>query len=151
MTIEELDNRLRLHGVKPTANRLTIARTMAEAGRPLSMIELENEIETIDKSVIFRTLTLFRENHLVHTIEGGGDGVRYELCLSSHDDEVDSDVHAHFYCESCHTTFCLPQVPIPQLQLPQAYQPHSVNFLIKGLCPACSAKQQIKTGSCHSH
>ena len=92
------------HGIKPTANRIVIARALAAAGRPMSMTELETVVETIDKSNVFRTLQAFREAHLVHVLDDSGDGVRYELCHSHHDDE-DDDVHVHFYCEKCHRTF----------------------------------------------
>ena len=78
------------HGVKPTANRIVIARTLAAAGRPLSMTELETRVETIDKSNVFRTLQTFREAHLVHVLDDSGDGVRYELC-HRHDDDQDDD------------------------------------------------------------
>jgi Fe2+/Zn2+ uptake regulation proteins len=57
------------HGVKPTANRILIARALMDAGRPMSMSELESVLETIDKSNIFRALQAFREGHLVHVLE----------------------------------------------------------------------------------
>ena len=69
------------HGVKPTANRIVIARALAAAGRPMSMTELETEVETIDKSNVFRTLQAFREAHLVHVLEDTGDNLL-------HNDEV---------------------------------------------------------------
>ncbi|MBQ2526593.1 MAG: transcriptional repressor, partial [Bacteroidales bacterium] len=53
------------HEVKPTANRLIIAKTLLAAGRPMSLVELEAMIDSIDKSGVFRTLMLFREHHLV--------------------------------------------------------------------------------------
>ncbi|MCR4915496.1 MAG: transcriptional repressor, partial [Prevotella sp.] len=73
---------LQEHGVKPTANRIVVVKALADAERPLSLSELEYKIMSIDKSGVFRALTLFREHHLVHVIEDGGDGVRYELCHS---------------------------------------------------------------------
>jgi len=124
------------HGVRPTANRIIIARTIAGAGRPISMGELEQMIDSIDKSNISRALALFREQHMVHVIEDGSDSVRYELCLSDHDDE-DSDAHVHFYCERCGKTFCLTDIPIPQVSLPQGYLSDSVNYMVKGICPGC--------------
>ena len=124
------------HGVKVTANRLLIAQALEEAGRPLSMTELEERLETIDKSNVFRALTAFREAHLVHALEDAGDGVRYELCLSHHEDE-DDDVHVHFYCIKCHRTFCLHEVPVPPVTVPEEYVPESVSYLVKGICPAC--------------
>ena len=83
------------HGVKPTANRILIAKALAVAGRPMSPGELEDALETIDKSVISRALSLFREQHLVHVIEDG-DSLRYELCHSHHEDH-DDDAHVHFH------------------------------------------------------
>ena len=124
------------HGVKPTANRLVIARALAAAGRPMSMTELETLLETIDKSNIFRTLQAFREAHLVHVLEDTGDGVRYELCRSHHDDE-DDDLHVHFYCEKCHRTFCLSDIPVPSVSIPEGYEMHSVSYLLKGICKDC--------------
>ena len=124
------------HGVKLTANRLLIAQALEEAGRPLSMTELEDRLETIDKSNVFRALTAFRDAHLVHVLEDTGDGVRYELCLSHHEDE-DDDVHVHFYCTQCRRTFCLHDVPVPPVHVPDGYEPQGVSYLVKGICPAC--------------
>lgn len=126
------------HGVKPTANRILIAEALSDAGRPMSLTELETALGTVDKSVISRTLALFREQRLVHVLEDGSDGVRYELC-HSHAEGEDDDAHVHFYCESCRKTFCLSDIPIPSVPLPQGYGEHSVNYMVKGLCPACRA------------
>lgn len=127
------------HGIKPTANRIVIAKALAAESRPVSMKELEARIQTIDKSSIFRTLTLFRDHHLVHTMEDGSDTVRYELCFS-HDEEADEDLHVHFYCERCRQTFCLYDTPVPEVSLPRGYEQTSVNYMVKGLCPKCRGK-----------
>ena len=133
MSLEEL---LEHHGVKPTANRLLIARALQDANRPLSLMELEARLETIDKSNVFRALSAFREAHLVHVLEDAGDGVRYELC-HSHDEEHDDDVHVHFYCTHCHKTYCLEDTPVPPVKVPEGFSPESVSYLVKGICPEC--------------
>ncbi len=124
------------HGVKPTSNRIVVIKALEGASRPLSLTELESKIQTIDKSGIFRALTLFREHHVVHVIEDGGDGVRYELC-HSHDADHDDDVHVHFYCERCRRTFCLDDIKIPPVELPGGFIMNTVNYMIKGICPQC--------------
>ena len=134
--MSKLEELFAQHGVKLTANRLLIAQALEEAGRPLSMTELEDRLETIDKSNVFRALTAFRDAHLVHVLEDTGDGVRYELCLSHHDDE-DDDVHVHFYCTQCRRTFCLHDVPVPPVHVPDGYEPQGVSYLVKGICPEC--------------
>ena len=131
--IEEL---LQQHGVKPTANRIVVARALAEAGRPMSLTELEYKILSIDKSGVFRALTLFREQHLVHVIEDGSGGVRYELC-HSHDDDADDDLHMHFFCERCRRTYCLTDSPLPAVEVPEGFTITSANYLLKGVCPNC--------------
>ncbi len=132
---------LETHDIKPTANRLIVLRALDGAGRPMSLSELEYKILTIDKSGIFRTLSLFREQHLVHVIEDGSDGVRYELC-HSHNHEVDDDLHVHFYCEKCQRTYCMEHIPIPNIQLPEGFVMSSVNYMVKGICPQCSYARQ---------
>lgn len=136
MEKKEITELMERHGVKATANRTLIAEALADAGRPISMGELESELDTIDKSNISRTLAAFRAAHLVHVIEDGSDSVRYELCLSEHN-HSDSDVHVHFYCERCGKTFCLPDIPVPSVNLPQGWDAETVNYLVKGICPDC--------------
>lgn len=123
------------HGIRPTANRIIVAKTLAEESRPLTMTELDDRIGSIDKSGIFRTLTLFKEQHLVHVLEDG-EGVRYELC-HSHDHSIDNDMHVHFHCEHCGQTICLEDLPIPEVTLPDGYEVQSANFVLKGICPKC--------------
>ena len=125
---------LEQHGVKPTPNRILIARALEEAGEPLSLLELEARLESVDRSNISRTLTLFRKAHLVHVLEG--EVMRYELCHSTHEDH-DDDLHVHFYCVACHRTICLDGTPLPAVVLPQGYRPQGYSYLIKGVCPQC--------------
>ena len=139
MSSAECEMLLASHDIKPTANRIVVAKTLAAAERPMSLTELEYKILSIDKSGVFRALTLFREHHLVHVIEDGGDGVRYELCHSHDGHAEDDDQHVHFYCERCHRTFCLTDMPIPTVSLPAGYELHDINYMAKGLCPECSS------------
>lgn len=143
MNSDQILNTLSHHGVKPTANRIIIARALAEAHNPLSLGDLEVSVATIDKSSIFRTLATFKEHGLVHVIEDGSDSAKYELCRGT-GDEHDDDRHVHFYCERCNRTFCLSQVHIPQVQLPAGYLARGVNYLVKGLCPRCAAQVAIQ-------
>ncbi len=123
------------HGVKVTANRLLIARALEQAGRPLSMMELEAQVESIDKSNVFRSLMAFKDAHLVHVLDG--DPVRYELCHSHHQDH-DDDLHVHFFCVKCHKTYCLEGIPVPPVQAPKGYQVQEESYLLRGICPQCA-------------
>lgn len=127
------------HDIKPTANRIVVAKALAASMQPQSLAELERKILTIDKSNVFRALMLFKEHHLVHTIEGSSDGTKYELC-HSHDHEHDDDQHPHFYCEQCHETYCLDYAEVPEVRLPEGFTMSSSNMMIKGICPHCQKR-----------
>ena len=136
MNQQECTELLERHGIRPTANRIVVVKALAEAGRPLTLTELEYQILSIDKSGVFRALTLFREHHLVHVIEDGGGSVRYELC-HSHDVRVDDDLHVHFFCERCQRTYCLEHIPVPPINLPEEFLMTSANYIVKGICARC--------------
>lgn len=127
------------HGIKPTANRILIAAAMRDALRPLSMTEIEQLLESVDKSVISRTMALFRECRFVHVLPDGGDGFRYELCHAGGHGEGhrDDDTHVHFYCTRCRRTLCLEHIPIPSVPLPEGYAEESSYYMVTGICPDC--------------
>lgn len=140
MNQQECIQLLECHGIKPTANRMVVAKALMQMDSPMSLSELEYRILSIDRSSLFRVLTLFREHHLVHTIDdGSGGGVLYEMC-HSHGGETDDDLHVHFYCERCHRLECLYEIPVPQVRMPDGYQAVSANYVIKGLCAECCRK-----------
>jgi Fur family ferric uptake transcriptional regulator len=136
MEQETIVKRLEQKGIKATANRILVYRELAGANRPLSLADMEQRQLSLDKSSIFRVLTLFLEHDVVHSFTDGRGILHYELCGSSgvcsH-----SDGHLHFYCESCHQSFCLEDVALPDIELPTGFLPHSVSFVIKGECPQC--------------
>lgn len=132
------------HGVRPTANRIMILRTLLESSRPLSMQEIETALESVDKSIISRTIAAFKEKHLLHILEDGSDSVRYEVCRAHHgseDDLLDEDAHVHFHCEVCGKTFCFENVHIPKVEYPEGFQTRTVNYMAKGVCPECLSKK----------
>lgn len=155
MATPDLATLLSFHGIKPTANRIMVAQAIAEAGRPVCLTELEDILETVDKSNIFRALTLFRENRLVHTIEDETGALHYEMChghchcqdecdghCHCHDFDSDDDLHVHFFCRVCHRMTCLESLPIPSVSLPDGFEAASASFIIKGVCPDCRKSRQ---------
>lgn len=126
-------------GVKPTSNRLLVLRALMQAPAPLSLADLELQLDTLDKSSIYRVLTLLSASHVLHMMEGGDGTARYEVCRSTHHC-TPADWHPHFYCVACGRTTCFDGISIPAVQLPEGYHAESVNLMIKGLCPHCAAK-----------
>ncbi|MCM1451432.1 MAG: transcriptional repressor [Clostridium sp.] len=137
MDNQQIEQTMLAKGVRPTANRILVLRELAKATRPISMAELEELIGmTLNKASIFRVLELFAEHDIVHEIEDGSRSLKYELCGSASGHSA-ADEHPHFYCQKCGRTFCLENLSIPKINLPAGYLPHSVNYMVKGLCPDC--------------
>ena len=136
MNIHETEERLEAKGIKPTANRILVLKALDEAGRPASLADLEAQIESMDKSSVFRTLTLFLEKDIVHSFEDGRGVINYELCTEEgHCDH--SDAHIHFYCERCHRSYCMEHINLDRVPVPEGFEPHAYSFVIKGICPHC--------------
>ena len=133
-------HKLHLRGIKPTAMRLLILRTMLDTNRAVSQHDLEETLQTVDKSTIFRTVMLFMEHHLVHAVDDGSGALKYAVCGDDCTCSV-SDQHVHFYCEGCHRAFCFRQQAVPVVEAPEGFVLHGVNYVLKGLCPACAAKK----------
>ncbi len=131
--IDKMEHR----GIKPTAIRAIILREMSRGDEAVSLPQLEKLLPTIDKSTISRTLSLFLLHKLIHTIDDGSGSLKYNVCGDNCECEI-TEQHAHFFCERCQRTFCLKQIQAPIVELPEGFQPSSINYVIKGLCPACS-------------
>ena len=133
---EILDNA----NIKPTPNRILVTRSLLAAESPLSLLELEKDLQTLDRSSISRVLALLLEHGAVHAMEDGRGITKYEICHGEHHCSV-SDMHAHFYCERCNRVFCFEDINAPEINIPDAFQVRSVNFMIKGICPDCRQAQ----------
>lgn len=132
-------NKLAFRGIKPTAMRILILQEMLLSEEALSLTDLEARLDTVDRSTIFRTVTLFLSHHLVHGVDDGSGALKYAVCENSCNCSVE-DLHTHFYCEGCHKTFCLKQIHVPVVAVPSGFVLQSVNYVLKGLCDECSQK-----------
>ena len=124
-----IEQQLQAHGIHPTAARILVLQKLSELTHPVSMTELETELETMDKSTIFRTLNVLLEHHAIHSFEDGSGSTKYEICR----------------CEStvCRVEFCIEDVKIPVVALPEGYRIETINYTVKGLCPECSKRKPI--------
>ncbi len=141
---QHLTHILEHRDIKPTAMRLLVLRAMLESDEAFSLLSLEQRLDTVDKSTIYRCITLFLTHHLIHAIDDGTGTIKYAVCDSSchcgEEGEHLDDLHAHFYCERCHRTYCLSRIHVPVVSLPGNFQVHSINYVLKGICSHCTSK-----------
>ena len=141
MINEEASRHLRASGIAETPNRVLVVRALARSYAPMSLAELEDELDSLDKSSIHRVLNVLLEHDVVHAIEDGRGISKYELCYSDNDLE-DSDMHCHFYCNVCRRTFCIPH-SVPKIAVPANFTVTGINYMLKGICPDCASKHSL--------
>lgn len=129
--------------IQPTAIRLLVLDVLMRAKQSLSLTDLDNALDTVDKSTIYRTLTLFLGHHLIHSIDDGTGSFKYAVCQDDCSCAV-GDLHTHFHCERCNRTFCFSNLPAPMVKLPESFTIDSINYVLKGLCPECAAHKNLK-------
>lgn len=129
--------------IQPTAIRLLVLDVLMRAKQSLSLTDLDNALDTVDKSTIYRTLTLFLGHHLIHSIDDGTGSFKYAVCQDDCSCAV-GDLHTHFHCERCNRTFCFSNLPAPMVKLPEGFTIDSINYVLKGLCPECAAHKNLK-------
>lgn len=135
--LKDLESNLLAKGVRPTAMRLLVLDYLLNQTAAVSLNDLETNFERSDRVTLYRTLKTFEEKGLVHQIEDGTTSVKYALCPEACSTGLHHDLHVHFYCNECKGTFCLPKTRIPEVQLPENYQPEEINLTVKGICGEC--------------
>lgn len=144
--MSELSQYLNSKGIRPTAVRILVLRALQQQQQSaVSMADLEEVLQTVDRSSVFRTLNLFLEHHVVHQVEDGTGQTKYALCeekcrCGAHHEHLLSDFHVHFYCEHCRRTICLPDIAIPNVAMPEGFTLSAANFVLKGTCAACQSR-----------
>jgi len=127
-------------GIRVTAVRLLIWQQVRHTIKGIfSLADLEEVLPTIDRSTLFRTLTLLSEAHLLHSVDDGSGSQKY--CLCHHDDTRQCSGHVHLTCRICHQTICLPDTKIPQVSLPDGFEAEETEYIVKGICARCSSKR----------
>lgn len=132
------------HNIRPTAVRQLVWREIQHIGHAFSLADVEDLLPTVDRSSIFRTLTLFEEHDLLHGFEDGSGHRKYCLCMEcdNHDGHHHHCHHVHAFCTVCHRTFCLKSEHIPTVQLPDGFTAQHINYVVQGVCGECGRNKR---------
>lgn len=133
---KDVVKKLEQKNIKPTAMRELIYGVLEKQNKALSLYEIEQQFDNVERSTIFRTLKTFQDNYLIHSIDDGTGAVKYALC----DDDCTcnpDDLHIHFLCNKCGQTHCMKEMPVPRMDLPEGFSFENANFVVKGTCPNC--------------
>lgn len=121
-------------GIRCTAIRHLILSEIIKIDRPFTLLDLEDALESVDKSTIFRTLSTFLEHGLLHEIDNGSGSKLY--CRCGHPG-TEHPAHLHFTCTKCGKTYCIKDIDLSSIPHPSGFYVEDMSCVMKGLCPSC--------------
>lgn len=135
---KEVSQILEQKNIRPTAMRVLVYKTLAKHKTAQSLSHIEEQLETADRTTLYRTIKTFEEQGVVHSIDDGTGITKYALCAPYCTHEEHHDLHLHFHCNICEETTCLTDFKIPPISLPDSFIAQDVNLLVKGVCEKCN-------------
>lgn len=125
--------------IRPTSVRIVVFRAISKFKDTFNLQDIETELDWMDKSSIFRTLTLFSEKKMLHTINDGSGTQKYCLCHNLGKCDT-RELHCHFHCVKCGKTYCLNSVSPSHIEVPEGFIVEKTNYIIDGICSSCAMK-----------
>lgn len=136
--MNEIENVLKKHQVRPTAIRLLMYKFLQDRKAALTLNDIEASFEKSERTTLYRTIKTFEKNGIVHQIDDGTGVPKYALDEPLSNPGEAQDLHLHFHCNNCNETICLTDHKIPHISLPSGYISQDINLVIKGTCEKCS-------------
>lgn len=132
--MKDIERLLTDAGIRPTAIRIMVMKEIVAMGYAFTFTEMEERLDTVDKSTLFRTLTLFMEHRLVHEVYNGSSSKLYCRCEC----KGLHTSHIYFTCKSCGKTFSIKDVDTSSIPHPSGFVVEDTNCVMTGLCPDCA-------------
>lgn len=130
---------LKSNRLSVTAGREKILRLFLEQNGALAHGDIEKKMgSNFDRVTIYRTLQVFTEKGIIHTIPSADNAVRYAFCKDNCEEGHHHDHHIHFMCSRCKKTYCLDDVVTPDIRLPKGYNAAQIEVVATGICKNCS-------------
>ena len=142
--LSRLKERLREAGLRATAPRIAVLRSLDAAGRPLSHAELQVSLESDgpwDRATLYRNLADLTEVGLLRRLDLGDHVWRFEARAQAEPTDHHPEGHPHFVCTSCGDVQCLDEVALSigsGENLPKAVKAAAVSIQISGRCDGCT-------------
>jgi len=137
---KKIDDILKHRQLSVTSGRRKILELFLNHEGALSHSDIEKKAgEKFDRVTVYRTLQVFLEKGLIHSIPTADNSIRYALCRDNCTGGHHRDDHVHFICSVCGNTVCLEDVTIPSIKLPGGFVAQQVEMLVSGTCKSCSA------------
>lgn len=137
---EEIKDMLKKNNLSVTGSREKILGLFLNQEGALAHGDIEKKAgEKFDRVTVYRTLQIFVEKGIIHTIPTADNSIRYALCKDNCSEGHHHDQHIHFQCTNCQNTYCLDDVVTPDIKLPKGYVSSHIEVVVEGTCKNCKS------------
>lgn len=124
--------------LRATPIRLRVIDVLLDSIEAISSKDIELALEDLDRITLYRTIKTFEEKGIIHKAHDGTPVVKYALCASGCSEHAHHDQHVHFRCQKCDKTFCIDEVKMPTIQVPEGYKTRETQVILTGMCIKCN-------------
>jgi Fur family ferric uptake transcriptional regulator len=136
--MEDRTEILKRNGLSITESRKKILELFLDSDGALAHADIEKNTDTsFDRVTVYRTLQTFVDKGIIHQIPTTDNSVLYALCKHNCEQGHHHDNHVHFICNVCDKTFCLDDVTVPDVKLPNGFTPAQAAMVVTGVCLDC--------------
>ena len=136
---KEIDDILKRNQLSVTSGRRKILELFLNNQGALAHSDIEKKAgEKLDRVTVYRTLQIFMERGLIHSIPSADNSIHYALCRDNCSGGQHNHDHIHFVCKECGNTICLEDISIPAIRLPGGFSPTQVEMVVSGICRNCN-------------
>jgi len=135
---------LEKHHLKKTGPRLKVLSMLSAKNVATSQPDLESVTEGIDRVTLYRILSAFEEKGIIHKVFDLNGTANYAMCSSDCGEDHHHDEHLHFNCTNCKNVYCLDDLHLPPINLPEGFKADGFTLYATGLCPKCNKAAQRK-------
>jgi Fur family ferric uptake transcriptional regulator len=132
---------LKRHQLKRTEARLKVLSLLVNKKVATSQPDHESVIGDVDRVTLYRILIAFEEKGIIHKVFDLNGTANYAICSSDCDEHDHHDEHLHFNCTNCKNVYCLDELDMPPIVLPNGFKLERLSFSATGLCPKCIDKK----------
>jgi Fur family ferric uptake transcriptional regulator len=133
-----VDHILKRNQLSVTGSRKRILELFLNNEGALAHADIEKKAgEKFDRVTVYRTLQVFVEKGIIHSIPSADNSIRYALCKEDCANGHHHDNHLHFICSNCEKTICMENVTVPQVMLPVGFTPKRYDMIVTGVCRDC--------------
>lgn len=131
--------------LKITGPRLGVLQVIAQSDAAITQPALEKIMGAdVDRVTLYRILKTFEEKGILHKVIDLNGTANYAICSPRCTVHEHHDEHFHFNCINCKKVYCLDDVPLQSIKIPEGFTAKDINLVISGLCDKCNAEQQPK-------